>query len=152
MLSLLDPKIWLAYALVISLSFAVGHYKGYGKSEAEQAAAIVEANLQARQVEQVMTTKLNETTAKLRKENDAAKSQINTLRSDVASGAVRLSIATQASVHTPSDTAPASGNQQARAELDPKAANALISIAADGDEAIRKLNSCIDSYNQVRIK
>jgi hypothetical protein len=99
-----------------------------------------------------MTAKLNETTAKLRKENDAAKSQITTLRNDVASGAVRLSIATQASVSTTSDTAPTCGNKQARAELDPAAANTLISIAADGDEAIRKLNSCIDSYNQVRIK
>jgi hypothetical protein len=99
-----------------------------------------------------MTAKLNETATKLKKENDAAKSQINTLRNYVASGVVRLSIATQTSVSTASNTAPASGNQQARAELDPKAANALISIAADGDEAIRKLNSCIDSYNQVRVK
>jgi prophage endopeptidase len=152
MLALLDPKIWLVFILAVGISFAVGHHKGYAESEAEQAAAIVEANLQARQVEQAMTAKLNETTAKLRKENDAAKSQITTLRNDVASGAVRLSIATQASVSTASDTAPTCGNQQARAELDPKAANALISIAADGDEAIRKLNSCIDSYNQVRIK
>jgi len=152
MLSLLDPKIWLAFLLAIGISFAVGHHKGYAQSEAEQAVAIAEANAQARQVEQVMTTKLNETATKLRKENDAAKTQITTLRNDVASGAVRLSIATQASVSTASDTAPTCGNQQARAELDPTAANALISIAADGDEAIRKLNSCIDSYNQVRIK
>ena len=59
MLSLLDPRIWLAFALAVGLSFAVGHHKGYAQSEAEQAAAIVEANTQARQVEQVMTTKLN---------------------------------------------------------------------------------------------
>ena len=152
MLSLLDPKIWLAFLLAVGLSFAVGHHKGYAQSEAEQAIAIAEANAQARQVEQVMTTKLNETATKLKKENDVAKSQITTLRNDVASGAVRLSIATQASVSTTSDTAPTCGNKQARAELDPAAANTLISIAADGDEAIRKLNSCIDSYNQVRIK
>jgi len=152
MLSLLDPRIWLAFALAVGLSFAAGHYKGYAASEAEQAIVILEANAQARLVEQLMTTKLNETTTKLRKENDAAKSQITTLRSNVASGALRLSIAAPSCVPTAPDTAPASGNQQARAELDPTAANALIAIAADGDEAIRKLNSCIDAYNQVRIK
>jgi len=152
MLSLLDPRIWLAFALAVGLSFTAGHYKGYAASEADQAVAIAEANSKAREVEQLMTTKLNETTTKLKKENDAAKSQITALRSNVASGALRLSIAAPSCVSAAPDTPAASGNQQARAELDPTAANALIAIAADGDEAIRKLNSCIDSYNQVRIK
>jgi hypothetical protein len=48
MLSLLDPKIWLAFLLAVGLSFAVGHHKGYAQSEAEQAIAIAEANAQAR--------------------------------------------------------------------------------------------------------
>jgi prophage endopeptidase len=97
-----------------------------------------------------MTTKLNETATKLKKENDAAKSQITTLRNDVASGAVRLSIATKTGLYASTDTAFTSGNQQTRTELDPTAALGLIAIAADGDSAIRQLNACITAYEQIR--
>lgn len=152
MLSLFNPTVWLGLALAFGLTFWAGHHKGYAQSEMEQAVAIAQANDEARAVERTMTTKLNETTAKLRKENDAAKTQITFLRLDVASGNLRLSIPAKTSVCASSDTAITSGNNEARTELDAKTADALISITADGDEAIRKLNACIDSYNQVRIR
>lgn len=152
MLSLFNPTLWLGLAVAFGLTFWAGHHKGYAQSEMEQAVAIAQANDEARAVERAMTTKLNETTAKLKKENDAAKTQITFLRLDVASGNLRLSIPTKTSVCPSSDTAITSGNNEARTELDAKTADALISITADGDEAIRKLNACVDSYNQVRIK
>ena len=49
-------------------------------------------------------------------------------------------------------TASGTGAGEARAELDPAAADDLVSIATDGDIAIRKLNYCIDQYNAVRAK
>ena len=150
-MSLLDPRLWMAFALACGLSFWAGHHKGYALSELEQSVAIAEANAHSAQVEKVMNEELTNMSNKLKDTQNAAKAKIETLRTDIASGAVRLSIATKTSVCTATDTAFASGNQQTRTELEPAAALGLISIAADGDEAIRKLNSCIDSYNQVRI-
>jgi len=87
----------------------------------------------------------------LRKANQDAQAQITHLRSDIASGELRLSIATR-SVQSGQDAGTASGNSETRAELDPAAAQSLVSIAGDGDNAIRQLNACIDIYNQVRSK
>jgi prophage endopeptidase len=49
-------------------------------------------------------------------------------------------------------TAAGSDRHETRAELDPAIAEDLETIASDGDDAIRQLNSCIDSYNDVRDK
>jgi len=83
-------------------------------------------------------------TQKLEKEKRDAEIKVNQLRADVASGAVRLSVRASCSAST------AAGDSEARAELDPKAADDLIAITADGDQAIIELNSCIDFYNNLR--
>jgi hypothetical protein len=149
MLSLLDPRIWLIAIVALVGAFAAGHHKGYGLSELEQAAAIAQANEQARKVEQVMNEELTKMSNKLRENQNAAKAQIETLRTDIAIGAVRLSVGTKTGVCAATDTTAASGDQQTRTELDPKTADALVAITADGDSAIRKLNACVDSYNQI---
>ena len=81
---------------------------------------------------------------KLHQEKQDAQIKINQLRANVASGALSLSIRAHCSAST------SEGDTEARAELDPKAADDLISIAADGDQAIIELNSCIDFYNNLR--
>jgi prophage endopeptidase len=81
---------------------------------------------------------------KLHQEKQDAQTKINQLRANVASGALSLSIRAHCSAST------SEGDPEARAELDPKAADDLISIAADGDQAIIELNSCIDFYNNLR--
>jgi Bacteriophage Rz lysis protein len=81
---------------------------------------------------------------KLHQEKQDAQTKINQLRANVASGALSLSVRASCSAST------AAGDSEARAELDPKAADDLISIAADGDQAIIELNSCIDFYNNLR--
>lgn len=87
------------------------------------------------------------------KEMDDAKAQMDSLRAAVRAGAVRLSVP----VKSAACPAAASGNPAAagepaetRAELVPAAADALIGIAADGDAAVRDLNSCIDAYESIR--
>jgi Bacteriophage Rz lysis protein len=81
---------------------------------------------------------------KLHQEKQDAQTKINQLRANVASGALSLSVRAHCSAST------TTGDSEARAELDPKAADELISIAADGDQAIIELNSCIDFYNNLR--
>lgn len=78
----------------------------------------------------------------LHKDKEDAQQKINQLRADVASGAQRLSIRASCSASA------TGGATEARAELDPKTADDLIAITADGDQAIIELNSCIDLYNK----
>lgn len=95
-------------------------------------------------IESSMRDEAAATTQKLEKEKRDAEIKVNQLRADVASGALRLSVRASYS------SGAASGDSEARAELDSKTADDLITIAADGDKAIIELNSCIDFYNNLR--
>lgn len=95
-------------------------------------------------IESSMRDEAAATTQKLEKEKRDAEIKVNQLRADVASGALRLSVRASCSAGA------ASGDSEARAELDAKTADDLIAIAADGDKAIIELNSCIDFYNNLR--
>ena len=95
-------------------------------------------------IESKMQDEAAATTAKLEKEKRDAEIKVNQLRADVAVGSLRLSVRAHCSATD------AAGDTEARAELDPKAADDLITIAADGDQAIRELNACIDFYNNLR--
>ena len=95
-------------------------------------------------IESSMRDEAAATTQKLEREKRDAEIKVNQLRADVASGALRLSVRASCAAGD------ASGDQQARAELDAKTADDLIAIAADGDKAIIELNSCIDFYNNLR--
>lgn len=99
------------------------------------------------------------TVAEIHKEQmDDARTKMDALRADVLTGAVRLSVAVKAAGTTagscaPSgDSAAAGGDQETRAELVPQAAHDLIGIAADGDDAVRDLNACIDAYHAIERK
>lgn len=71
------------------------------------------------------------------------------LDADLRSGALRLSVRTTGQPAAPGSHGAATGPVQARAELDPEDAAALVRISDDGDNAIRDLNTCIDGYAQV---
>ena len=95
-------------------------------------------------IESSMRDEAAATTAKLEKEKRDAQIKVDQLRADVAAGSVRLSVRASCSAST------AAGDSEARAELDPKVADDLIAITADGDQAIIELNTCIDFYNKLR--
>ncbi len=95
-------------------------------------------------IESSMRDEAAATTAKLEKEKRDAQIKVDQLRADVAAGAVRLSVRASCSAGS------AAGDSEARAELDPKTADDLIAITADGDQAIIELNSCIDFYNNLK--
>ena len=114
---------------------------------AEHAQALQRAEQGARAKEQAWQAAQNELQAKYEQEKKDAESKIANLRRRVQSGAVRMSVnATACAVSTNTRT----GAVETRAELDPKDADDLIAIAADGDAAIRELNLCIDKYNALK--
>ena len=106
--------------------------------------ARVEIQEEVTRIENQMQTAADEAADKLQKEKQSAKSKIDQLRADVATGAVRLSVRASCSA------ASAAGDSETRAELDGETAQSLVAITADGDEAILELNACIDFYNKIK--
>jgi Bacteriophage Rz lysis protein len=147
MLSLTNPWVLVGVLSLVISSYFYGHHAAYVEQEAE----VARLNLIERDKEQQMQQLANSHARELERANRDAKDKVTKLQSDIASGELRLSIATR-SVQTCSDATSATGNTEARAELDPEASKSLVSITADGDSAIRQLNACIDIYNQVRSK
>jgi hypothetical protein len=91
----------------------------------------------------------------LRKANHVAKIKETRLRDDIATGALSLRVAVKApqcALQAATDSTAASGGDAGTtsAELDRSVADALIAITAEGDAAIRKLNTCIQTYDQMR--
>jgi hypothetical protein len=157
MIGLLDPRLWLAVLLVAALSFFAGEWREHGVSSArmELADGLAKAQLNAATDRAIAAeTKLAGVDAAIdaarTKEKEDAKTTIDALRADVRSGAVSLSIATRALRAGPAGPDPGAGYIETRSELVPQAAIDLIDIAADGDDAVRDLNSCIAKYDAVK--
>jgi hypothetical protein len=94
MFSLLDPRIWLAFALAVALSFGGGYFKGShdrGKrDELEQAAAVSRANAEARKLEQERQRRVDDVArvaaageARLRADAARARDDVRGLRGDL---------------------------------------------------------------------
>lgn len=150
-MTLFNPYVLLSIVLTMLSAFGGGYYKGSSDEEARQQIEIAAANAKARETEQNMVVVANTYATTLRNVQNVAKAKETKLRADAATGALRLSIPAKASVCPTPTSAPAAGDSgEARTELDPATAETLISIAADGDAAIRKLNACIDTYEKMR--
>ena len=120
-----------AAVLVLVGVFYAGHHQAYLEQQEEINRIAAERAIEAAKAAE-----------QLHKDKEDAQQKINQLRADVASGAQRLSIRASCSASV------AGGDSEAQAELDPKTADDLISITADGDQAIIELNACIDLYNK----
>jgi hypothetical protein len=145
MFSLLNPWVLVGILGIVISSYFYGHHAAY----VEQAAEIARLNVIERDKEKQMQEMADNHAKDLRKANQNAKTEVAKLQSDIADGRLRFSVRT---VSTCQDSALAGGNTESRAELDPTVSQALIDITADGDNAIRQLNACIDIYNEVRSK
>jgi len=151
MFSLLNPYVAISLAMFFAGFGIFAHHEGYVKAKQEMAEQVTKANDAARQVEQTLTTKLTDQATQLRKAQKNADQRTANLKLDVASGSLRLSIPTHSCVQTTPDAAASSGDiGDGRAELDRQTAESLITIAADGDAAIRKHAACVAAYNEVR--
>ena len=109
--------------------------------------ATTKASEDARKLEQERQATVDGLKANLEKEKKNAETKIARLNADLAAGRVRLTIPV-----TTCGTGTGSGIRldETRFELDGEAAQSLVSIAADGDAAIRELNYCIDAYSALR--
>ena len=155
-MSLLNPWVILGIVMAVLSAFGGGYYKGKDVEYQRQQLEIAALNAKARETEQAMSKVAQTYGETLRKANNAAKAKENKLRSDIAAGSYSLRIPVKAptcpTVQATGDATPASGSDSgaASAELDRQTADALIAITAEGDAAIRKLNACIQTYEQMR--
>jgi len=153
MLSLFNPYVLLGIVLAVLGSFGAGYYSGEQNEYERQQIEIARLNQQARETEQRMGEVAQTYAQTLRKANNVAKAKETKLRTDIASGERKLFIPVKTScpVSSAGSAASAAGDsRETRTELDRSVAEALIAITADGDQAIRKLNACIDQYETLR--
>ena len=152
-MSLFNPYVLLGIVLAVLGSFGAGYYSGEQNEYERQQIEIARLNQQARETEQRMGEVAQTYAQTLRKANNVAKAKETKLRADIATGERKLFIPTKTTCPVPSagTTASAAGDsRETRTELDRSVAEALIAITADGDQAIRKLNACIDQYETLR--
>ena len=144
------PLPWLIIGLSIALfgTYRGGYHFGWTDRDKEMQIAIAKKNEEARELEKNMTSKLADKESELRKAQDDIVKKQSAMHELARTGKLRLPTAScvQAS---PSAPTPA-GDKQDATDIERQTISALIDLTAEGDKAITKLNSCIDSYNQIR--
>jgi flagellar capping protein FliD len=144
------PLPWLIIGLSIAFfgTYRSGYHFGWTDRDKEMQIVIAKKNGEARELEQSMTSKLADKETELRKAQDDIAKKQSAMHELARTGKLRLPAPScvQASPNAP---APA-GDKQDSTESERALISALIDLAADGDKAATKLNSCIDAYNQVR--
>ena len=156
-MSLLNPWVLLGIVMAVLSAFGGGYYKGKDSEYQRQQLEIAALNAKARETEQAMAKVAQTYGDTLRKANNVAKAKENQLRADLNSGALKLRIPAKTpncAVPVPETATVASGSDsgEARAESSGSVdvAADLLQIAADGDAAIRKLATCIETYETLR--
>ena len=145
MFSLLNPWVIVGILGLVLSSYFYGHHQAYVEQEAE----VARLNAIERDKEKQMQDLVASHATELRKATQNAKAEVTKLQSDLSTGQLRFTART---LSTCQNTSTANGDTESRAELDPEVSQALVAITADGDNAIRQLNACIDIYNEVRSK
>jgi hypothetical protein len=158
-------------SLLIVISVAIAHEVGWSRAtksataaataredrlRSDHATALGQANQRERDAEHRAGTDLaaQATVYKLEIKNERKKR--DRLAADLRTGAVRLSIpviagsAHCAAAESPDSSTGRRDRHETRAELGAQTGLDLVAIAQDGDDAIRQLNVCIETYNTVR--
>ncbi|WP_070096232.1 lysis system i-spanin subunit Rz [Pseudomonas sp. NBRC 111139] len=124
-------------------------YAGWQKIEA-QSVALDQATQQVQTLEAAAGSRRNtirllaDLDTQHTQERERANQTNASLRADVAAGQRRLSVLATSCSTPGSSTAAGVGHAEARAELDPAAAERIVRIANDGDDAIRQLTALQD--------
>jgi hypothetical protein len=145
------PLPWLIVGIMVSLfgTYRGGYHFGWADRDADMQIEIAKKNEEARVLEKNLTSKLSDQETLLRKAQDEVVKKQSAMHELARTGRLRLPTAScpQAS----SNPATPVGNiDTSQSELERQTIEALIDIAAEGDKAIVKLNSCVASYNEVR--
>ena len=136
----------LGLALVISGGYYVSDHHGYQRRVAEDKAEIERLNGEARAKEVELGQKLARATSQLKQAKNDIKTKQASINARIDAGELRLP--SPCGVQASSDAS--NGNQTNGAESDRQAIKDIVAIVADGDAAITQLNTCINTYNQVR--
>jgi len=154
------PLPWLMVGVLVSLfgTYRVGHHYGWLERDGDMKIAIAKKNDEARLIEQNMSEKLNQQSAKLQEANDAINKKTTALA--VANRAGKLRLCPTGNLQTSSSSSITSADSKTTSKSDrqtnePSDAeratiNAIAEIVAQGDKNTVALNACVDSYNQMR--
>ena len=145
------PLPYLALAIAISLfgSYRGGYHFGWEDRDNDMKIAIAKKNEESRAKEQELGSKLQDQESKLRKAQDEITKKQSAMHELARTG--RLRLPTPSCIQNSTSTTSSTGNIQSdQSESERTLITALIDIAADGDKAITKLNSCVAAYEEVR--
>ena len=154
------PLPWLIVGVLVSLfgTYRVGHHYGWLERDGDMKIAIAKKNEEARQIEQNMSEKLNQESAKLQEATNAINQKTTALA--VANRAGKLRLCPSSNVQAPTNTPIASANTETTSQPDRPTdtasdaeratIEAIAEIVAQGDRNTVALNACVDSYNEVR--
>ena len=148
------PLPYLALAICIALfgSYRGGYHFGWEDRDNDMKIAIAKKNEESRAKEQELGSKLQDQESQLRKAQDEITKKQSAMHELARTGRLRLPTPScpQASASTPAPAGNSQPEQPAPTESEQSLISALIDIAADGDKAIVKLNTCVAAYNEVR--
>ena len=149
-MSLFNPYVLLGIVLTVLSAFGGGYWKGGEDEVTRQQLEIAKLNAEARQKEQALVSAVNAQANQLMKANQNAKLQAQKRDADIESGLIKLRVQAHCPVPASTDTAPSSGANlgAASADLDATTSRLIVSLTDEGDTAIRKLNTCINLYNE----
>lgn len=149
--SFITPLIRLAAPIaLLFLLYAVDRRaedRGIQKAQAQHSAAAVRRLEFSIERSGQLAGQLSQLLDRNQLDKANAQKAFERLDADLRSGALRLSVRTTA--QPGGNHSAAAGPVQARADVDPADAAALVRITEDGDNAIRDLNTCIDGYAAV---
>ena len=148
------PLPYLALAICIALfgSYRGGYHFGWEDRDNDMKIAIAKKNEESRAKEQELGSKLQDQEIQLRKAQDDIVKKQSAMHELARTGRLRLPTPSCPQASTSASTPV--GNTQPidppQAESERQVIEALIDLAADGDKAITKLNSCVAAYEEVR--
>ena len=152
------PYIALAIGIALFGSYRGGYHFGWQDRDNDMKIAIAQKNDEARQIEQNMSEKLNQQSAKLQEATNAINQKTTALA--VANRAGKLRLCPTSYVQAPANSSIASANTEATSQPDRPTdtasdaeratIEAIAEIVAQGDKNTIALNACVDSYNEVR--
>ena len=152
------PYIALAIGIALFGSYRGGYHFGWEDRDNDMKIAIAQKNDEARQIEQNMSEKLNQQSAKLQEATNAINQKTTALA--VANRAGKLRLCPTSYVQAPASSPVASANTEATSQPDRPTdtasdaeratIEAIAEIVAQGDRNTVALNACVDAYELVR--
>ena len=145
------PLPWLIVGIMVSLfgTYRGGYHFGWSDRDADMQIEIAKKNEEARVLEKNLTSKLSDQETLLRKAQDEVVKKQSAMHELARTGRLRLPTAS-CSQASSNPATPVGNIDTSQSELERQTIEALIDIAAEGDKAIVKLNSCVAAYNEVR--